>query len=67
MRVIQAEPPHAISSPIYIVGGYRFQVAAPWQLSTHEAIAYAAQWMQSHRAELNRETVNAVAVVDETT
>jgi hypothetical protein len=64
MRVVQAAPARAIHSPVYIVGGYRFQVTAQRQLSSHEAIAYAAQWMQTHRTELHRDVVNPV-VVDE--
>ena len=67
MRVIQATPANAVYSAIYTVGGYRFQIAAQRQLSTHEAIAFAAQWMQTHRTELHHDSVNAVAVVDEPT
>ena len=65
MRVIQAVPAPAFYSPVYIVGGYRFQVAATRPLTSHEAIAYAAQWMLENRSRLLSDRVNTVAVVDE--
>jgi hypothetical protein len=64
MKLLDTFPtPDSVCSPVYVVGGYRFQVAADRELTRHEAIAYAAQVLREHPTGLNREAINSVTVV----
>jgi hypothetical protein len=66
MRLLSEYPtPDSVCSPVFVVGGYRFQVTAQRSLTRHEAIAYAARFLREHPTGLSRESVNSVTVVDD--
>jgi hypothetical protein len=67
MKLVRAAPvpESAICTRVYVVGGYQFQIAADRTLTSHEAIGYAALWMNRNPAQVRKDCVNTVAVCDD--